>query len=109
MLTCTRVGSTLHRAATIVVQQARKVPNNHNTLDTAGWFRRERVNRTAQIVESCCLICRLPVGATTHQYARDVMEVSHLTIQHPRGVLRWFLKAYDSQGSFTKTVGVNVR
>jgi hypothetical protein len=96
MLTCTKSGSRVPEARRPCgIAGLQPMTSGHHTFDTAGWFRREPVGRTAQLLESCCLICRLPVGATTQQHARDVVEVSHLTIQHPHGVLRWFLRLHQ--------------
>ena len=41
------------------------------------------------------MVCRMYVGAATREQTMDLMELSHLIVQHPRGLLRWFLQGKD--------------
>jgi hypothetical protein len=67
-----------------------KITRQH-VFDSSSWFVHQAWGTGAQIIESECVICRLPIGAATHKKAAEVMEISHVTVQHPRGLLRWFL------------------
>jgi hypothetical protein len=70
--------------------KVRKRATDRNIFDR--WFVHEPWGNKGQIVESDCVVCRLPIGAAAHKRAMEVMELSHLTIHHPRSLLRWFLQ-----------------
>ena len=67
-------------------------PPQRSEFDGLPWFVRFRVRGAAKLVQSECTLCRLSVGAATDGRGTELIELSHLIVQHPRGLLRWFLQ-----------------
>jgi hypothetical protein len=74
----------------------RKPVARATVFDPSLWFVHQSWGGTAKIIESDCVVCRLSVGAATHKRAMDAMELAHVTVEHPRGLLRWFLHTQQS-------------
>jgi hypothetical protein len=69
-------------------------PPQRATFDGSPWFVRLPVGG-AKLVQSECTLCRLPIGAAHERRGTELIELSHLIVQHPRGLLRWFLQERD--------------
>lgn len=77
----------------------RNKPSQRSAFDSSNWFVRQPVQGAKKVVQSECTLCRLPIGAATQERATNLMEISHLVVQHPRSLLQWFLKKRSSRAA----------